>query len=199
MRSNVLFLLLSAAMTVGLVADAHSNQLSKEQPTSSLQKGGQILYLRHAKTERSKPDQHLVDFATGATQRNLSVEGGAQAKNIGATFRSLNINFASVISSPYCRCIDTATLDADEVGKVDPDSAFAIAQDPKVREAGRLRLRNVLGQPVEAGNRLTVGHTSNLHDATGIWPAEEGEAWVFQPLGGDSFKVLGKLRADERQ
>lgn len=197
MLSNVLFLLLSTVMTVGLVADAHSNQLSDEQLISALQKGGHILYLRHAKTERSKPDQHPVDFATCATQRNLSVEGRAQAKNIGATFRSLNINFASVISRPYCRCIDTATLIADEVGKVDPDLAFAIAQGPEVREAGRLHLRNLLGQPVEAGNRLIVGHTSNLHEATGIWPEEEGEAWVFQPLGGDNFKVLGKLHANE--
>ena len=197
MLSNVLFLLLSTVMTVGLVADVHSKQLSDEQLISALQKGGHILYLRHAKTERSKPDQHPVDFATCATQRNLSVEGRAQAKNIGTTLRSLNINFASVISSPYCRCIDTATLVADEVGKVDPDLAFAIAQGPEVREAGRLHLRRLLGQPVEAGNRLIVGHTSNLHEATGIWPEEEGEAWVFQPLGGDNFKVLGKLRVDE--
>ena len=134
MLSNVLFLLLSVAVTVGFVADAHSNQLTKEQLISALQNGGHILYLRHAKTERSKPDQHPVNFATCDTQRNLSFEGRAQAKNIGATFRRLNINFGSVISSPYCRCIDTATLVADEVGKVDPDLAFAIAWAPK---AGR--------------------------------------------------------------
>ena len=198
MLSNVLFLLLSAAMTVGLVTDAYSNQLSKEQLISALQKGGHILYLRHAKTERSKADQHPVDFATCATQRNLSVEGRAQAKNIGATFRSLSISNASVISSPYRRCIDTATLVADEVGKVDSALAFAIAQG-EVREVGCLRLRNLLGQPVEADNRLIVGHTSNLHEATGIWLEEEGEAWVFRPLGGDNFKILGKLRADERR
>lgn len=199
MLSNVLFLLLSVAVTVGFVADAHSNQLTKEQLISALQKGGHILYLRHAKTERSKPDQHPVNFATCDTQRNLSFEGRAQAKNIGATFRRLNINFDSVISSPYCRCIDTATLVAGEAGKVDPDLAFAIAQGPEGREAGRLQLRSLLGQPVEAGNRLIVGHTSNLHEATGIWPEEEGEAWVLQPLGGDNFKILGKLRADERR
>ena len=99
MLSNVLFLLLSTVMTVGLVADAHSNQLSHEQLISALQKGGHILYLRHAKTERSKPDQHPVDFATCATQRNLSVEGRAQAKNIGATFRSLNITCQRNIES----------------------------------------------------------------------------------------------------
>ena len=99
MLSNVLLLLLSEAMTVGLLADAHSNQLSKEQLISALQKGGHSLYLRHAKTERSKPDQHPVDFATCATERNLSVEGRAQAKNIGATFRSLNITCQRNIES----------------------------------------------------------------------------------------------------
>jgi phosphohistidine phosphatase SixA len=197
MVSGVFILLLTVAMSVGLVGEVRGTQLGTEQLISTLQKGGFVLYLRHAKTKRTAPDQHPVNFKSCAGQRNLSDEGRAQAKTIAATFRKLDIKFTSVISSPYCRCIDTATSIAGNVVKVDPRLAYAVAQSSEDRAVGRRRLRNLLGQPVEAGNRLIVGHTSNLHEASGIWPEEEGDAWVFQPLGGDNFKVLGQLRAHQ--
>jgi broad specificity phosphatase PhoE len=42
------------------------------------------------------------------TQRNLSAEGRAQAERIGARLRENGIAAARVLSSQWCRCLDTA-------------------------------------------------------------------------------------------
>jgi len=41
---------------------------------------------------------------------NLSSEGREQAVRIGKAFRSRNIRIARVLSSQWCRCLDTARL-----------------------------------------------------------------------------------------
>ena len=45
-----------------------------------------------------------------ATQRNLSAKGRADAEKIGARLKFEGIAFEKIISSPWCRCMDTATL-----------------------------------------------------------------------------------------
>jgi broad specificity phosphatase PhoE len=45
-----------------------------------------------------------------STQRNLSDEGRAQARRIGEWFAQRSLKPQRVRSSPWCRCVDTATL-----------------------------------------------------------------------------------------
>ncbi len=75
-----------------------------------LQSGGHIIYMRHGKTTKKKVkrDKKAIDFSRCETQRNLSVEGRTQVKEIGIAMKTLNIPIGDVTSSPYCRTIDTA-------------------------------------------------------------------------------------------
>ena len=43
-----------------------------------------------------------------AAQRNLSAKGRADAARIGARLRSEGIAVERILSSPWCRCMDTA-------------------------------------------------------------------------------------------
>ena len=45
-----------------------------------------------------------------STQRNLSEEGRAHARRIGEEFRRRRIPVERVLSSPWCRCLETARL-----------------------------------------------------------------------------------------
>ena len=45
-----------------------------------------------------------------ATQRNLTDEGRRHAQAIGEAFRSRRIDVDRVLSSPWCRCLETARL-----------------------------------------------------------------------------------------
>ena len=74
-----------------------------------LREGGVVLALRHALAPGTfdPPQFKLGDCST---QRNLSDEGREQARRIGAWFRQQALVPAVVRSSPWCRCIDTATV-----------------------------------------------------------------------------------------
>ena len=56
------------------------------------------------------------------TQRNLSARGRADAEKIGARLKSEGIAFEKILSSPWCRCIDTATL--LNLGPVETQATF---------------------------------------------------------------------------
>ena len=74
-----------------------------------LRKGGVVVAFRHALAPGTfdPPGFRLGDCST---QRNLSDEGRAQARRMGEWFRTHQLQPAKVVSSPWCRCIDSATL-----------------------------------------------------------------------------------------
>lgn len=74
-----------------------------------LRKGGVVVAFRHALAPGTfdPPGYRLGDCST---QRNLSDEGRAQARRVGEWFRTHQLQPAKVLSSPWCRCIDSATL-----------------------------------------------------------------------------------------
>ena len=74
-----------------------------------LRKGGLVVVFRHALAPGTfdPPGLRLGDCST---QRNLSDEGRAQARRIGEWFKERQLQPAAVRSSPWCRCMDSATL-----------------------------------------------------------------------------------------
>jgi len=77
---------------------------------------GSVIVLRHAYAPGTfdPPDAKLEDCTT---QRNLDETGRAQARHLGEAFRAHNITVGRVLSSPRCRCLETARL---VFGRVEP-------------------------------------------------------------------------------
>src|SRR4051794_34222309 len=76
---------------------------------AALHAGRHVALMRHADAPGAgDPADFRVDDC--ATQRNLSTKGRADAARIGARLRSAGIAVDRVLSSPWCRCMDTATL-----------------------------------------------------------------------------------------
>ena len=67
-----------------------------------------LVYFRHAATNADQVDTDKPDFARCETQRNLSGAGRRVARDIGAAFKALGIRVDKVVSSPYCRTVETA-------------------------------------------------------------------------------------------
>ncbi len=80
-----------------------------EAVAARLRSGGAVIAFRHALAPGTfdPPGFRLGDCGT---QRNLSADGRAQAARIGAWFAARGLVPARVRSSPWCRCVDTATL-----------------------------------------------------------------------------------------
>lgn len=74
-----------------------------------LRQGGVVAVFRHALAPGTfdPPGFRLGDCSA---QRNLSKEGRAQARRIGDWFKERRLQPAAVRSSPWCRCMDSATL-----------------------------------------------------------------------------------------
>ena len=159
-----------------------------------LRGGGHVLFLRHARTDMSEQDVAGAPIGDCARQRNLTDAGREQARRIGDAIRALGIPVGPVLSSEYCRCLETARLAFE---RVVPEPLLSGL--PGRAEAGHeervAALQELLGEPPEEGaNRVVVGHVKNLHAAAGI-EVEEGEAAVFEPLGGREFRLAGRIPA----
>jgi len=76
---------------------------------SPMTDGGHILFMRHADAPGfSDPAGYRLDQCS--TQRNLGEFGKKQAERTGQWLSQQGIESAKVFSSPWCRCVDTATL-----------------------------------------------------------------------------------------
>ncbi|HUH83576.1 MAG TPA: histidine phosphatase family protein [Stellaceae bacterium] len=88
-------------------------RLAAEEATGSamldrLMSGGYVVYLRHSMTDTSRNDADPIDIKDWSTQRPLSDAGRALARKIGEAFEAAHVPVGSVVSSPYCRAVETA-------------------------------------------------------------------------------------------
>ena len=68
-----------------------------------------VVFLRHALAPGiGDPDYFNIDNCS--TQRNLNEAGKLQAKNLGNILRAAELKFEKILSSQWCRCIETVEL-----------------------------------------------------------------------------------------
>jgi phosphohistidine phosphatase SixA len=191
----------------GLVVTLGPSVVAAEEPSSrpaihgrdlaeALRRGGYVVYLRHAPTNPTQVDADRPDFTRCETQRNLSDEGRRMARDIGAAFKALGIRVGKVVSSPYCRTVDTAEL-AFGRHEVSPVMFFAMGVAKEERADQSVKLRQMLSAPPAPGtNNVFVGHNANIKEAAGIWPKREGDAHVFRPVP-TGFNYVGEINAED--
>jgi len=94
-----------------------------------------------------------------------------------------------VLSSRWCRCLDTARL---AFGSVKPWPALDSFFENRSREAEQSRaVRERAGQPPARGNLILLTHQVNITALTGIVPSQ-GEMVIVTPREG-GFTVAGRF------
>ena len=151
-----------------------------------LRGGGQVVLIRHPLTEPGAGDPQGFRLEDCSTQRNLSEEGRAHARRIGEEFRKKKIPIDRVLSSPWCRCLETARLAFGNAEVSTPlSNLFGRYEN---RESQVRQLRGLVNQKLGKGNLVLVTHGSTVAALTGVSP-ETGEIVI---VSGDA-KVLGRL------
>ena len=118
------------------------------------------------------------------------------ARDMGVAFKALGIRVGKVVSSPYCRTVDTAEL-AFGRHEVSPVMYFAMGVAKEERAGQSVQLRQMLSAPPARGtNTVLIGHNANIKEAAGVWPKKEGDAHVFRP-GAAGFTHVGDVAAEE--
>ncbi|WP_332878924.1 histidine phosphatase family protein [Massilia sp. S19_KUP03_FR1] len=184
-RTFLYALTLAAASAPMLAARAAADPALLAQ----LRRGGNVILMRHAATTPGTGDPDGFVLNQCGTQRNLSEAGRRDAVRIGAEFVRLGIPVADVLSSRWCRCLDTAQL---AFGRVTPapllDSMFVDDAETKARKlrAAQAWLTTFKG----AGNIVLVTHDVNIRALAG--PYVEQGAMVVATVGdAGALRVAG--------
>jgi broad specificity phosphatase PhoE len=158
-----------------------------------LRKGGQVVMIRHALTEAGVGDPQGFRLSDCSTQRNLSEEGRAHAKRIGEAFRLHRVPVDEVLASPWCRCVETASL---AFGKADLLPALSnLFGRSENRERQVEELTRLIGTPRTGGNLVLVTHGSTILALTRI-PVSMGEIMVITPRGDGRFALAGRFSVE---
>ncbi len=155
-----------------------------------LRGGGQVVLMRHTTTTPGVGDPPGFRLGECASQRNLTEAGRDEARRIGAAFRSRGIPVGRVLSSHWCRCLETARL---AFGRAEPWEPLDSVFEDQAREPERTRaVARAGGQRPAGGTLILVTHGANIRALTGVLPAP-GEFLVLSAEPGGRFRVAGRL------
>jgi broad specificity phosphatase PhoE len=160
-----------------------------ESVWDALRDPGSVVVLRHSYAPGGfdPPGARLEDCST---QRNLDESGRAQAARIGEAFRKNAITVGKVLSSPRCRCLDTARL---AFGRVERwDVLQGALNDTDLRRRLVAEARKAIDAHRDAAPLVLVTHGSVVTDLTGL-NIRMGEFVVLRRAPDGTHAVAGQL------
>src|SRR5688500_15071946 len=160
-----------------------------EKLWSLLKAGGQVILIRHTITAPGAGDPPGMRLDDCRTQRNLTDAGRQHARRIGEEWRKRGIPLERVISSPWCRCLETARL---AFGKAEISEALSNLFGRSENSERQVReMRALVSRHAGKGNLVLVSHGSTISALTGISPGT-GEMVVLS-----KGAVAGRLSVPE--
>lgn len=158
--------------------------------------GGHVALIRHGNAPPGyggDPPGFKIDDCR--TQRNLDEQGRGEARALGDAFRAHGVRVDRILSSPWCRCLDTARLMA--VGPV--EKSWALVPDVAPGVSPRLHeLKEVVAAWRGPGTLVLVTHAFTVRALLGFLPMQ-GETVVLKPrsgspAGGELVGMIGAPR-----
>jgi phosphohistidine phosphatase SixA len=158
---------------------------------AALRQGGHVALMRHAEAPGGAGDPPGFRLNDCATQRNLSAKGRADAKAVGEKFRAEGVAVGKLLSSPWCRCVDTARLLGLGNVEIEPtfSNAFVLANQRNALTAGGKAIVTGWKGP---GTLLIVTHGANIQALTGDNPAS-GEIVVVASGPDETLREIGRI------
>jgi phosphohistidine phosphatase SixA len=154
----------------------------------ALAAGGHVALIRHAEAPGvGDPADFVLEDCS--TQRNLSGAGREQAVRIGETFRAHGVAVDQVLTSGWCRCIDTASLAFGTAEIWPPLHSFF--RDSATERAQTREVRDSIAAWAGPGTLVLVTHQVNITALTDIFPAS-GEVIVLAPDRVGGFTIVGR-------
>jgi phosphohistidine phosphatase SixA len=164
---------------------------------TALRQGGHVALMRHAEAPGGTGDPPGFRLDDCATQRNLSAEGRADARAVGARLRAERIAIGKLLSSPWCRCVDTARL--MEIGAVEIAPTFSnVVVLSDQRAALTEGARAVIAGWKGPDTLLVVTHGANIQALTGGYNPASGEIVVVKADASGTIREIGRIPVPAR-
>ena len=195
-RSILASLLLASSFAFAQTPAFVEKDITKDQ-LEKLQQGGFVIYMRHGKTDNSRPDQLNVDLNDCNTQRMLSNEGRKIVTEVGKALKAAKVPIGDIYVSPMCRTRESAKLVfGDRSFTVNNDLFSSTNQTTEQKKPVIAITRRLLSEPVAPGsNRFILAHAPNLADTMGYFPKTEATVVIFIPKGAQ-FEYVGSIRPE---
>lgn len=180
-----------------LLSGCTTNAAAPAPPSSAavtfvdaLRGGGLYIVMRHG-TDTGK-DAGAVNVADCTTQAGLRDSGREELRAMAADVVRLGLPIGEVLSSPYCRTLETARIVFGRASPSDvlvrPTGGVPLPSD----DARVAALRRMVSTPPSApGNTVLVTHSEVIRAVLGLDVAV-GESIIVRPRG-DSFVVLARV------
>jgi broad specificity phosphatase PhoE len=182
---------------VTLLAAFGPAQADESAAWAALRQGGHVALMRHAEAPGGAGDPPGFRLDDCTTQRNLSAEGRVDAKAVGERLKAEGIAIGKLLSSPWCRCVDTARL--MEVGAVEIAPTFG---NVVVLSDQRATLTEGARAVIAAWQRpdtlLVVTHGANIQALTGGLNPASGEIVVVRADAGGTIREIGRIPVPAR-
>ena len=179
-----------ALITCLLTQSTYANELAIWDKLKTNNAKGYVLLLRHALAPGSG-DPANFKLNDCSTQRNLSEQGRADAKDIGIWLKSKQVKIHRVESSRWCRAEETAKLMA--IGNVrinkNLDSLFRAADPVKHPQTAAIR-KQIVNHRNQAGLLVMVGHFVNIGALIGSG-VDSGEGVLVRAHVRGEIKIVG--------
>ena len=188
-RPCLLGLQLSLVIASGI--DNLGAESTSDKLVSQMKTGGVILLVRHALAPGiGDPDNFMLGDC--ATQRNLNDAGRQQSREIGNWLRSHDIQEATVYSSQWCRCIETAELLG--FGSVTELPALnSFFQRPRDREPNLQSLRRFIRENTQSNTLIIlVTHQVTISAITNEW-TDSGHGKLIRADENGAIELLGPV------
>lgn len=178
-----------------LAASPAAADPAEEAAWTAFARPGTVALMRHAYAPGTgDPKGFRLDDC--ATQRNLNDEGRAQARATGDAIRRRGIRVAQVVSSPWCRCKETAELLGFGPVATKPwlMSLYAAPdqEGPRTRE-----LKAFLAALPRDKKTFIVTHQFNIRALVGR-PTDSGAMVVVEPTPDGGVRYLGSIRVETK-
>ena len=138
-----------------------------------------VIFLRHALAPGvGDPENFIKEDCS--TQRNLNNKGRLQARLIGNYLRSTNLKFSQILTSEWCRCIDTAKeLNLGQWTTFPGLNSFF--QEYEKKDQVMNKLQKKLDSLGNSDLALFVTHQVVISEQTGIVP-RSGEMVLYNSI-----------------
>jgi broad specificity phosphatase PhoE len=160
---------------------------------AALRHGGAVALMRHADAPGGVGDPPGFRLDDCSTQRNLSAQGREDAKAAGRRWKAQKVVVGRLLSSPWCRCVDSARLMDLGTPRLEPAFGNVVVWSDR-RDALTAGARRLIAAWQGPGNLLVVTHGANIAALTGINPmSSEALVLTVQPDG--SLREHGRIAA----
>ncbi len=167
-----------------------------EASLKALQAGGHVVMIRHSLTTPGFGDPPGFRIDDCGTQRNLIDAGRSEARKFAGMLRRNGIRIDRVLSSQWCRCVETAQL--MEFGKPETNTALNnLLGRPENRAAQVAGMREIIANWKGPGNLLLVTHGVTIAALVGIDPpTTHGVVLVPAADRAENFRMIGRIAPD---